>query len=142
MAGLYESLMAATPQSPQQTFVGNQAYAATPGRADYNTSLPQMDEFQFRQWVADNKVPFNPNADGGQDYDMRGYWQGLMQQNPRAVSGMNANDGQLHFSDYWKTPYHSSFSNESKYAAPMAPRWINDSQLAAPSGRIIFDERK
>jgi hypothetical protein len=138
VAGLYETLMGAT---PQQAFSNNQQYAATPGQSNYDTKLPQMDEFQFRQWLADKNVPFNADA-GGQDYDMRGYWQGLMQQNPHATSGMNANDGRLHFSDYWKTPYHQSFSNESKYAAPNAPQWVNDSQLAAPNGRIVFDERR
>lgn len=127
--------------SPQQVFANNQQYAATPGQTNYNTALPQMDEFQFRQWLQDKQVPFNPNA-AGQDYDMRGYWQGLQQQNPRAMSGVNANDGQLHFSDNWKTPYHQSFSNESKYAAPNAPQWVNDSQLAAPNGRVVFDERQ
>jgi hypothetical protein len=106
---------------------------------NYNTPLQPIDELQFRQWVADNKVPFNPNAPQS-DYDMRGFWQGLMQQNPRAATAMNANDNQMHFTDYWKTPLHQSFSNESKYAAPGAPQWINDRQLAAPSGRILFDE--
>lgn len=126
--------------NPQQAFAGNQQYAAQPGRTNYDTQLPQMDEFQFRQWLQDKQVPFNPNA-AGQDYDMRGYWQGLQQENPRAMSGVNANDGRMHFSDNWKTPYHQSFSNESKYAAPNAPQWVNDSQLAAPNGRIVFDER-
>lgn len=124
---------------PQQVFAGNQQYAAQPGRTNYDTQLPQMDEFQFRQWLQDKQVPFNPNA-AGQDYDMRGYWQGLQQQNPRAMSGMNANDGQMHYSDNWKTPYHQSFSNESRYAAPNAPQWVNDTQLAAPNGRVVFDE--
>jgi hypothetical protein len=130
----FQSLM-----TPQQTFQNNQQYIA-PGQTNFNTQLPQMDEFQFRQWLQDKNVPFDPNNQQ-QDYDMRGYWQGLQQGNPRAVSGMNANDGQLHFSDNWKTPYHQSFSNESKYAAPNAPQWVNDSQLAAPSGRIVFDEK-
>ena len=130
----FQSLM-----NPQQVFASNQQYASHPGRVNYDTQLPQMDEFQFRQWLQDKQVPFNPNAPG-QDYDMRGYWQGLQQQNPKAMSGMNANDGQMHYSDNWKTPYHQSFSNESKYATPNAPQWINDTQLAAPSGRVVFDE--
>jgi hypothetical protein len=73
---------------------------------------------------------------------MRGFWRGLMQENPHATSGTNPNDQQMHYSDYWKTPYHRSFSNESQYAAPNAPQWINDAQLASPGGRILFDERK
>lgn len=136
MAGLYEQLMAGQQQQP---FVSNQPYAASPGRTDYNTPLQPIDELQFRQWLSGNKVPFNPNS-SGQDYDMRGFWQGLMQQNPRATSGTNPNDNQMHFSDYWKTPYHASFSNESQYANSSAPQWVNDRQLAAPSGRIVFDE--
>lgn len=141
MAGLYETLMAAQ-NSPQQTFAGNQQYAASPGQTNYDTKLPQMDEFQFRQWAADNKVPFNPDA-SNQDYDMRGYWQGLMQQNPKArPTEVNVNDMRPHYTDFWKTPYHESFSNGSKYAAPNAPQWVNGSQLAAPNGRVVFDEKR
>lgn len=118
--------------------VRNQQYAA-PNNTGYNTPLKQMDEFAFRQWLSDNKVPFNPNASSS-DYDMRGFYQGLMQGNPRAQTSMNANDGRMHFTDYWKTPQHQSFSNESKYAGPVAPQWVNDTQLASPGGRILFDE--
>jgi hypothetical protein len=142
MAELWDAIMGSPNPSPQQTFAGNQQYAATPGRTDYNTALPQLDEFAFRQWVANNRVPFNPDSKGAQDYDMRGFWRGLMQENPHATSGTNPNDQQMHYSDYWKTPYHRSFSNESQYAAPNAPQWINDAQLASPGGRILFDERK
>ena len=68
--------------------------------ANYNTSLPQMDEFQFRNWVAQNRVPFDPNATAPQDYDMRGFYQGLQQGNPKAATGVNPNDNQMHYSDY------------------------------------------
>jgi hypothetical protein len=118
-----------------------QRYAADPARTDYNTALPLMDEFTFRKWLAANNVPFDPNA-AQSDYDMRGFYRGLMQGHPRATQGVNPNDQRMHYTDYWKTPYHQSFSGESQYAAPNAPQWINEHQLAAPSGRIVFDERK
>ena len=106
----------------------------------YNTALPQMDEFAFRNWLAANKVPFDPN-NPNQDYDMRGFYQGLMQQNPRATSAVNPNDERMHYTDYWKTPVHRSFSSESKYAPTDAPHWINRDQLADPNGNILVDEK-
>lgn len=107
----------------------------------YNTELPFLQEMQFRNWIRQNNVPFDPEAKVS-DYDMRGFWQGLQQGHPRAESGINPNDNRLHYSDYWKTPLHQSFSSESQWADQNTPQWINDSQLAAPSGRIVFDEKK
>ncbi len=109
--------------------------------ASFNTPLNPLAELLFRGWVQQNNVPFNPNAPGPTDYDMRGYWQGLQNGSPMArPSEINPNDNQLHYPDYWKTPMHQSFSNESQWAGPAAPSWINDSQLASPNGRIVFDE--
>lgn len=68
--------------------------------ASFDTKLDPLQEFAFRQWVEDNRVPFDPNAKGPTDYDMRGFYQGLTQQNPRAVTATNQNDGRLHFPDY------------------------------------------
>ncbi len=107
----------------------------------FNTQLNPLDEMAFRQWVEQNKVPFNPSVAGPTDYDMRGFYQGLQQQHPMAQTAINPNDNLLHFPDYWKTPLHQSFSNESQWATPSTPGWINDSQLASPYGRIMFDER-
>ena len=107
----------------------------------YSTQLSPMDEFSFRQWVANNSVPFSPDASGPTDYDMRGFWQAMRQGNPVAATAINPNDHQLHFPDYWKTPLHQSFSNESQWAGQNAPQWVNDSQLAAPNGRVVFDEK-
>jgi hypothetical protein len=72
---------------------------------------------------------------------MRGFWKGMMIGNPNAVTGMNPNDKQLHFGDYYKTPYHKSFSAESKYAKQNAPRWNERDQLVMPDGTVVFDER-
>lgn len=105
----------------------------------YNTQLSPLDEMAFRQWVKQNGIPFDPNA-ASSDYDMRGFYQGMQNQNPMARSAVNETDGKLHYSDYYKTPSHQSFSRESQWADPNTPQWINGSQLAAPNGRIVFDE--
>ena len=106
-----------------------------------NTPLNNLDELAFRAWLARNKVPFNPDANLS-DYDMRGFWRAQQQRNPKATSGINANDGMMHYPDYWKTPLHQSMSAESQWAGPNAPSWINDHQLVAPNGRVVFDEIK
>lgn len=107
----------------------------------YQTSLNPLSEMVFRHWVQSNKVPFDPN-DVKSDYDMRGYWQALTNQDPRAAQSLNSNDGKMHFPDTWKTPYHQSFSNESMYAMPTAPKWNEKDQLINPLGSIVFDEKK
>jgi hypothetical protein len=109
----------------------------------YDTQLSPLDEMAFRQWIKDNNVPFNPDGDPSKsDYDMRGFYQAQQQGDPRAETGINPNDNKLHYTDTFKTPLHESFSAGSQWAGPNAPQWINDSQLASASGRIIFDERK
>ena len=72
------------------------------------------EEPAFRKWVKDNKVPFDPDAKGPQDYDMRGFWKALQAGDEKAKSGIDPNDGKLHYPDYWKTPYHETFSAESQ----------------------------
>lgn len=122
----------------------NQRYLASGvgANTNFNTILSPQEELVFQRWVKDNNVPFNPNGVGPQDYDMRGFYKGLMTGDPHAQSGINTNDGQLHYSDYWKTPYHQSFSAESQWANPQtAPRWNNQDQLVAPDGTVVYDER-
>ena len=115
---------------------------AKPSTTDYTTPLAPEEEQQFRQWVAEHRVPFDPN-EPTQDYDMRGFWKGLMAGDPNATTGINPNDHQMHFTDHWKTPYHQSFSRESQYATPMGPSWNAQDQLVMPmNGAVVFDERK
>ena len=105
----------------------------------FSTNLGDK-EPMFRQWVAANKIPFDPN-DPNPDYDMRGFWAALQSGDPRASSAVDPNDQKLHYPDYWKTPYHETFSNESKFALPNAPSWNKLDQLIAPNGQVIFDDR-
>lgn len=109
-------------------------------QANYFTALPPEQEMMFRQWVKQNKVPFNPE-DAVSDYDMRGFWLGLQNSDPRALTAINPNDKMLHYPDTWKTPYHQTFSNESQWAMPGAPMWKGN-KLVLPSGEVVFDEEK
>ena len=129
-----------------------------PGASDFQTQLSPQQEDQFRRWVQKNNVPFNPNSKGPTDYDMRGYWkasqdpsQWAQLQKSGAIPSdiqpagtrVDPNDGKPHFPDYWKTPYHETFSNESQWANPKtAPRWNNKDQLVTPDGKVLFDDRK
>lgn len=113
----------------------NQAYAK-PG--PYNTQLGPLQEMQFRKWLNDNKVNFDPNAKVT-DYDMRGFW--LAQQNGQAPqTAINQYDHKLHFTDKFKTPYDRDFSNQSRYATPSAPHWEKNRYLVDSKGNIVFDQ--
>lgn len=113
---------------------------AKPG--EYSTKLDPQTEQEFQQWVQQNKIPFDPKEPVS-DYDMRGFYQALKQGDPKAKEALNPNDNKMHFPDYWKTPYHKSFSAESKWADPIkAPRWNDKDQLVTPDGKVVYDERK
>jgi hypothetical protein len=83
--------------------------------AAVGTVLPTLDEAMYQSWVKQNNVPQGP------DYDMRGYWQGVQQGNPKAHQGIDPSDGLMHYTDYWKLPNHETFSNESQWAKPDTP---------------------
>lgn len=151
--GFPEVAAPAAPASTEDIFKRNAPFvmpAESPGRSrddlglsesPYNTKLSEAEETAFKTWVKDNKVPFNPEAKTS-DYDMRGFWKALQSGDPKAKSAVNQNDDQIHYPDYWKTPYHESFSNESKWANPdTAPKWNDKDQLVAPDGKVIHDER-
>jgi len=139
----YGTLMPVSPADQlKDNYERNKAYLKPGAPDDYQTKLSSGDEDKFRGWVKDNSVPFNPDEKGPVDYDMRGYWKGLQDNDPHATSGVNANDGKLHYSDYYKTPYHETFSNESQWADPeKAPKWNDKNQLVTPDGKVIYDEK-
>ena len=123
----------ANPPYPNPAFV-------KPGNHTFNTQLPLPDELRFNTWLKENNVPFNPR-ESVTDYDMRGFWSALQQGNPIAQSSVNPNDQQMHYPDYWKTPYHPSFSSDSQWASPTAPTWNDKDQLVGPDGAVLYDER-
>jgi hypothetical protein len=90
---------------------------AKPG--PYLTQLQPSSEQSFQQWVKTNHIPWQESPTS--DYDMRGFWQAQQSGDPNAKRASN-----LHFPDTYKTPYHKTFSNESKYATPSAPHWEGD----------------
>lgn len=126
--------------TPEKMFEKNKAYIKE-GDHTYNTKLTPKEELTFREWVKRNKIPFNVDADVT-DYDMRGFWKAYSSGDPKAVSQINPNDKELHYSDYWKTPYHETFSAESQWADPeKAPTWNDKDQLVTPDGTVLYDER-
>jgi len=136
---LAEALMGGAPAP--NAMQRNAPYVAPNAGTNYNTSLPPAEELEFRSWVQQNNVPFNANA-GVTDYDMRGFFRALKSGDPRAASAVNPNDNRMHYPDYWKTPLHQTFSQDSQWAGPVAPRWNELDQLVSPGGRILYDERK
>ena len=111
----------------------------------YQTPLDPQSEWQFRNWARTSNIPYPEKyksideyiSDPHADYDLRGYWQAQQAGNPMAIRAPNQ-----HFPDYWKTPYHEAFSNESKWAAAGAPHWNDKNQLISPVGSVVFDENK
>lgn len=103
---------------------------AKPG--PYTTALPAQQEAGFQSWVKQNKIPWQDSPTA--DYDMRGYYKAQQAGDPNAKQA-----GNMHFPDTYKTPYHATFSNESQYATPDAPRW-NGNRLIDKKGNVIADE--
>ncbi len=125
-------------RSPDEIYGANKPFLRQE-QESYLTTLPPEEEASFQEWVKANNVPFDPSPTA--DYDMRGFFSGLQRKDPHAQTGVNANDQQLHFSDWWKTPFHESFSAESQFANKEAPNWNERDQLVTPAGKVLFDER-
>lgn len=121
--------VAPTPSTPKPPAAAPRP-DALPG--PYTTQLPAEDETKFQSWVKENKVPWQDHPQS--DYDMRGYWQAQQSGDPEAKQAENK-----HFPDTYKTPYHKSFSNESKYATDAAPKWKGN-KLVDKNGSVVFDE--
>lgn len=128
------------PEYSAQAFDRNKGYVL-PGQHNYNTSLNPQEEVAFRAWLTQNNVPFDPSQ-SVTDYDMRGYWKALQSGDPNAKGGVDPNDQKLHYPDYWKTPYHETFSKESQWAdKAKAPYWTVDDKLVLPDGTVLYDDR-
>lgn len=112
------------------------AQFAKPGQ--YNTALPPTQEAQFRDWLTKNNVPFDPSASGPQDYDMRGYYKDVASKGGNET-GVNPVDKKLHFPDTYKTPYHESFSAESKFATESNPfKWRGETLIDERTGTPVY----
>ena len=107
-------------------------------KPDWNITTFKTDkeEEDFLKWVDKRKIPFDPN-DPFPDYDLRGFYKAMLSGDEKATSGINPKDNKMHFSDYWKTPYHESFSNESQWATKDAPAWINNKLVDIKTGKIL-----
>lgn len=125
--------------TPVFTAEGPQAYAlATQRNAPFAkpgpelTTLNDAQEARFRQWVAQNKVPFDPN-EATPDYNMRGYW----------IANPNATHAQgQHFPDTYKTIRDATFSDQSKYAKPGTPyAWVGNNLVDQRTGQLVFGHR-
>jgi len=121
----------------QDLLARNMAYAH-PEWQKQMTQLPAEQEQAFMNWVKANNVPFNPN-DKFPDYDMRGYYLS-MQQGGAPQAAVNPATQSLHYPDTFKTPYHESFSSESKWATEGAPSW-QENKLVSPKGEVIFEDK-
>jgi hypothetical protein len=104
----------------------------------YMSKLSPDDERLFRGWLSIVKVPgFDPDV-AMNDYDLRGFWRAWRRGDPLATSAVGP-DGHIHYPDIWKTPYHETFSNESRYATRKAPKWTDDGRaLIAEDGSVIW----
>lgn len=110
----------------------------------WQTKLSADDEYRMRQELQQNNpLHFNPD-DPMSDYDYRGLWQDQQSGVPGSELGANG-----HGTDKHKTPYHETFSNESKYApggtlqGGDAPSWSKEggnNVLKDSAGRVVKTE--
>lgn len=111
-----------------------------------DTPLSPDEESQFRLWALMNKVPMSD------DYNMRGYFKAMSLPGMQS-SGINANDGQMHYPDTFKLPNHETFSTDSGYydprTMPNTPTWEGGPigrtggeswTLRRPNGRVVASE--
>lgn len=97
---------------------------AVPG--PYKTKLTPTQESAFQKWLKGQGVQDT------KDYDMRGYWR---DDNAAALSHRPG----THFPDTYKTPYDTTFSNQSKYATGNNPFvWAGNNLIDRRNGDIVF----
>jgi len=111
----------------------NNQFSKTPGAPAeaYQTKLPPAKEALYQKWLdstsRDVGHRLNPDDPG---YDMRGYWRDVV------ATGRFKRMGQdQHFPDTYKTPYHPTFSRESRFATSDAPMWRDDQLVDAATGQ-------
>jgi hypothetical protein len=104
------------------------------------TVLPPEEEAKFQIWAKQNPNSVRGELDNPKaDYDVRAHWAAAQRGDPEASLKLNEWDGKMHGNDKFKTPYNGTFSNESMYATPDAPRWQGD-KLVTKDGQLVTDE--
>lgn len=96
---------------PQGAYKHNQRWAV---EGPYQTDLTDPQEERFQNWSKrfENRQGIKVNK----EYDYRGWWENA---SPLERHEAIAHGG--HFTDRYKTPYDTSFSNQSQYAKPGTP---------------------
>jgi hypothetical protein len=106
-------------------FTKNLSAEASPDPSIFQTKLKEPQERMYKKWLnatkRDTGTDLNPDDPG---YDMRGYWKDIV-----ASGQFKRMEKGQHFPDTYKTPFHPTFSHESKYATEDAPYWNGDDQL-------------
>lgn len=116
-------------EGPDQYKAAYATYSPFAKPGPYNTKLSPQEEVQFRTWLKQYNIPFDPNAPVS-DYDMRAYWKNNQSATHQA--------GQ-HFPDTYKTPYDTTFSRESMYATPDNPfAWQGDQLVNMNTGQLMY----
>lgn len=91
------------------------AYSVIPKPTKFGKNFEDM----YKGWIIQNNIPES------QDYDMRGFYYGLLTGDPAATTEINPSDNQLHFTDKWKLSNHPTFSSESMYShSPNDGKWV------------------
>jgi hypothetical protein len=101
-------------------------------KGPFQTALAPHEEAAFRTWVAQNKVPFDPE-EKMPDYDMRGFWKAQQTGQTEPWKGQGS-----HFPDTFKTPADTTFSAESKYAKKAPFVWKGNDLIDLSTGQLIF----
>jgi hypothetical protein len=122
------------PQLYRAAFARNRPFAK-PG--PYTTTLHPAQEAAFRGWLAANpKILFDPAAKRS-DYDMRGYWKAT----GGAIPTVHER-GSYGWPDTYKTPYDTTFSNQSIYATPSNPfTWRGNNLIDGRTGQVLFSPK-
>lgn len=121
-------------------FNRNRPYTDPKWGGNFQTQIPLAQMVAYLSWLK-QAAPWVVNPETGRDYDYAGFWLAQQAGYPMAQTTTNPFLNETHFPDYWKTPFHATFSNESRYAKPNAPHWEED-RLTDSKGKTLFTESK
>ena len=120
---------------PAAAYKHNKRWATS---GPYQTDL-RAKESHFQNWS--KRFEGHQGIKVNKEYDYRGWW---LNASPQERNQAVRKGG--HFTDKWKTPYDTSFSNESRYAKPGTPFvWRKNKRgrgilVNRKNGRLILRE--